>query len=103
MSVQRCQQETTSTEFLDWIEYLERDVNAFHREDYFLASIAREICQVREMFAKKPRNIKLESFLQKFVFKKEKIMKPLTKEETTERAKRKFLSWAGIGVKKKKR
>ena len=105
MSKQRCQQETSSTEFLDWMVYLEEDVNAFHREDYFLASIAREICQVREMFAKKPRNVKLEWFLQKFTSQKEKVVKPLTKEEATERAKRKWLGWAGIktGIKRKKR
>ena len=108
MSVQRCQQETTSTQFLDWIEYLEQDVNAFHREDYFLASIAREICQVREMFSKKPKHIKLEWFLQKFTLKKVKDEKPITREEAAIRSKRKWLPWAGIpmkgiGIKKGKR
>jgi len=100
MSIQRCQEEHSSTQFLDWMEYLEQDVNAFHREDYFLASIAREICQVREMFAKKPRQVKLEWFLQKFISKKDKVVKPLTKEEATERSKRKWLTWAGIKRKK---
>jgi len=101
MSVQRCQQETTSTEFLDWMEYLEQDVNGFHREDYFLANIAKEICQVREMFAKKPKSMKLEWFLQKFTSKKEKkAVKSLTKEEAAEKAKRPWLGWAGIKRKK---
>ncbi len=97
MSKQRVQQETTSTEFLDWVVYLEQDVNAFHREDSFLANIAREICQFREMFVKKPKVIKLEQFLQKFTSKKEKKdMKTLTKKETTERSKNRWLAWAGI-------
>ena len=103
MSIQRCQQETTSTQFLDWIEYLEQDVNAFHREDYFLASIAREVCQVREMFSKKPKHIKLEWFLQKFTLKKVKDEKPITREEAAERAKRKWLAWAHINTKGKDR
>ena len=98
MSIQRCQQETTSTQFLDWIEYLKRDVNAFHREDYFLAAIAREIRQFQEMFSKKPKHIKLEAFLQKFVFKK-KRKKDMTKEEAAEQSKRYWLSWAGINTK----
>ena len=104
MSVQRCQQETTSTEFLDWIEYLEQDVNAFHREDYFLANIAREICQIREMLSKKPKRVKLKSFLLKFTKeKKRKIIKSITEEEKKEKAermKRHFLAWAGIKRKK---
>lgn len=48
MSKQRCQFETSSSEFVDWMVYLEQDVNAFHREDYYWAQIALEI---RKVFA----------------------------------------------------
>lgn len=101
MSKQRCLQETTSTEFLDWMEYLKQDVNAFHREDYFLASIAMHI---RMAFAKDPGKVpKLEHFLLKFkekVRKKIKVMKEMTREEAAEKSKRYFLPWAGIKRKK---
>jgi len=97
MSKQRCQQETTSTEFLDWMEYLKLDVNAFHREDYFLASIARHI---RMAFSKDPKKVpRLEQFLLKFT--ERKIMKKdMTKKETMERMKSQFLGWVGIKRKK---
>lgn len=97
MSVQRCQQETTSTEFLDWIEYLQQDVNAFHREDYFLANVARYI---RMAFAKDPGKVpKLEHFLLRFTNKK--IQKPLSRKEKAIQMKNQFLAWAGIKGKKK--
>jgi len=102
MSVQRCQQETTSTGFLDMIEYLKLDVNAFHREDYFLANIARHI---RMAFAKDPAKVpKLEYFLLKFTAKRErrKVVKSAIKEkeEAAKRMKSQFLAWAGIKRKK---
>ncbi len=103
MSYQRCQQETTSTEFLDWMEYLKQDVNAFHREDYFLANIARYICV---SFAKDSKKVpKLERFLLRFTEKikiRKKIgeKKSMTKEEAAEKSKRHFLPWAGVNKKK---
>ena len=101
MSYQRCQEETTSTKFLDWMEYLKQDVNAFHREDYFLADIARHI---RLASAKDPKKIpRLEHFLLKF---KEGIKirkkKSMTKEEVVEKSKRQWLPWAGIKKKGRK-
>ena len=65
MSLQRCMMETTSSEFVDWKYYLERDVNAFHREDYYLARISM---QIADMFSKSPQ--KLKDFLIKFTSKK---------------------------------
>ena len=99
MSKQRCQQETTSTEFLDWVEYIEQDINAFHREDYFLAQIAQEI---RRTIVKEPEKVKIESFLQKFERKVVKIKKKLTKKEAAEKSKRRWLPWAGLSFKKDK-
>lgn len=73
MSKQRCQQETTSTQFLDWLAYLEWDVNSFHREDWFLAQIAKEI---RRTIAKEPdKEIKWNQFLIKFTHEKKKLKK----------------------------
>jgi len=86
MPLQRCQIETTSTEFLDWLEYLRQDVNVRRREDYFLANIAKEI---RMTIAKNPQNVKLEPFLLEF-----------TTERLTQRKRKntlgRWLVWAGI-------
>lgn len=84
MSVQRAQHEITSSEFLDWIVYLDEDINGFHRGDYFLAQIAQEI---RRSFVSEPDTVKLEPFLIKFETKKKEKKKKLTKEEATRRMK----------------
>ena len=82
MSVQRAQQEITSAEFIEWIAYLDEDINRFHRQDYYLAQIAAEI---RRSFVKNPVKIKISSFLMKFKGK-EKVEK-LSIKEKTKRAK----------------
>ena len=98
MSLQRCQIETTSTEFLDWIEYLEQDVNAFHREDWFLANIAREI---RRTILKNPnKSLGWEEFLLKFSDQKEMEEKGKDKEKAMAKLKGTLLAGAGIGKKK---
>ena len=86
MSLQRCQDETSSTEFLDWLEYLEQGVNVRRREDYYLAQIAREI---RRTVVKNPQNVALKSFLLEF-----EIEKPV-KEKRKSTLKR-WLAWAGL-------
>lgn len=92
MPLQRCQLETSSTEFLDWMAYLKQDVNTFHREDYFWANIAAEI---RRTIAKDPAKVNMKSFLLKFTGE-EKRKTFVTKEEVTEKSKRHWLSWLGI-------
>jgi hypothetical protein len=78
---------TTSTEFLQWQDYLEEEVNDFHREDYFLAAIALE---VRRSYVKDPTKYKIEDFLH--TFKKKQAPEPAKEEErrdlTTEDIKR---------------
>lgn len=63
MSLQRCQQETTSTEFVMWNQYLRRDLNVQGKTDYALAQIAAE---VRRVLHKDPRQVKAEDFLIRF-------------------------------------
>ena len=88
MSKQRCQQETTSTQFLDWLAYLEWDVNSFHREDWFLAQIAKE---VRRTILKDPnKDLKWSPFLIKFTSKKES--KKVDKMKAAMTMKRRILS-----------
>ena len=77
------------------MEYLEQDVNAFHREDWFLANIAREI---RRTIQKEPgKEPKWEGFLLKFTNRK---VKKMTKEEAAKKSKRRWLPWMGINRKK---
>ena len=97
--MQRCKAETTSSEFVVWMEYLKQDINAFHREDYFWANIARLIREFQMMFTKKPKRVDLEPFLLKFEPEKEKPSLP--PEKTLEQRKRRWLAWAGIGLGKK--
>lgn len=54
---------TTSSEFLEWCQYLDSKQNEFHREDYFFAQIAAE---VRRGLVKDPASIRVEDFLIKF-------------------------------------
>lgn len=63
MSVAECQMRVSSSEFVDWQTYIEQSLNDFHREDYFFAAL---ITEVRRIFAKDPRRIKLEQALIKF-------------------------------------
>jgi len=99
MPLTRCQRETSSTQFLEWMEYLEQDLNAFHREDYFLAQIAQEI---RRTVVKEPEEVKIETFLRKFEKKVVEVKRKLTREEAAEKSKRRWLPWAGLSFKKEK-
>jgi len=85
MSVQRAQFEITSTEFIDWITYLDdEEGNRIRKEDYYLANIAAE---VRRSYVKNPAKVKLESFLMKFKGKDVSKRPKMTRKERTKRAK----------------
>ena len=88
MSLQRCQNETTSNEFLEWAEYLRQDFNVERREDFFLANIAKEI---RMSNVKHPEKVKLSTYLLKF--KEVKVKTEKSKKKNTLGA---WLRWAGI-------
>lgn len=90
MSLQRCQEETSSTEFLDWLEYLRQDINVHRREDYYLANIAKEI---RRTITKDRQNIKLEPFLLEFE------TKTITEKKKRTNTLGNWLTWAGIKAK----
>lgn len=99
--LQRVQRETSSTEFVDWKVFLEMEVNNFHREDYYLAQIARVVA---EGFSKKRRTIK--EFLLKFTYvrnESESQDQPAVEyksvdeaQEYTKRSKASWFGWAGI-------
>lgn len=86
MSTQRAQSEITSSEFMDWIAFLDEDINTVKVEHHYLAQIAAEIRVCQQFFVKHPIKVKLESFFFKFIPKKKK--KKLTVEEKTKRDKK---------------
>jgi len=91
MSVQRTQSEITSTEFLDWIIYLDEKKFEESKLDHQLAAIQAEI---RRSWVKDPRRVKEDNFIIKFV---KKIKKKLTKEEATKRDK--AIMGSALGIK----
>jgi hypothetical protein len=92
MTIQRCQSEITSSEFMDWIAYLDNDVNVFHREDYYFAEL---IAEVRRSWVEDKKSVKLKDFLLKFKFKKE-VKKMVKNKMTKEEAARKAKSFFGV-------
>ncbi len=90
----------SSTEFLEWVAYLNEEVNEFHREDYFFASIAAEI---RRMYVAKPMSVRLSDFLITFKEKSEfKQPKKMSVEEKTKRSKAFWGTIVGLPKGKKK-
>lgn len=63
MSLQRCQRETTSTEFLSWQAYMRKEMNIPRREDFYFAQIAAEM---RRSVSKHPEAPRTEHFLLSF-------------------------------------
>jgi hypothetical protein len=64
--LQECQQGTTSTEFLEWVCFLEMEEYERHsKQDHYLAQIAAEIRQFREIFSRNPRTVSMKEFLLK--------------------------------------
>lgn len=74
---------------MDWIAYLEQDLNGYHREDYLAAKICAEIR--RSWVDQKSKNsVSEKEFMLEFKLKKE--VKKMTREEASRIAK------AGFGV-----
>lgn len=67
--VSTLQKSTSSSEFIEWMVYLEEEVNDFHRDSFYWAQIAAEI---RRANSRNPKSVKTEDFLLKFTKKKEK-------------------------------
>ncbi len=67
MSLDRVQEETSSSQFVEWKEFLrqkkESEFFTNAKEDYYWAQIAAEI---RRSFVKHPNKVRLSEFLLKF-------------------------------------
>lgn len=101
MSVQKCKRETTSSEFIKWIVYLdmmeEKKLTTITPDQYYLAQIAQVIAQT----VSSKKTIRLKQFLIPFALKKkEKRDKKLSAKEKLKRIK---ASWfAAVGLNRKK-
>jgi len=92
--------ETSSSQFVLWMEYLDWEINAFDKTCYYLAQIAAE---VRKPNMPKGKTIKLEDFIIKFTSKKAEE-KPLEDAQTrAHKMKQFFFGLTGLSRKKKKR
>ena len=65
----------TNGEFLKWCAFLEWDVNAFHREDHYLAQIAAEF---RRANVKDPRKVRITDLILSFKAKEKTVAKKIS-------------------------
>lgn len=94
MSLQRCQKETTASEFVEWHRFLRDEWQVPKREDYYLAQIAAE---VRRTIARTPGNVKSDDFLLKFKFpSKERVLTEAEKEQRMHASKARWLALVGV-------
>lgn len=75
------QQRVTSSEFVEWMEYLEQEVHDFHREDFYLAQIAME---VRRASLTSGAVVRLSDFLLTFKSRSAMTDDPKLREQTSE-------------------
>lgn len=92
MPVQQVKQMTSSSDFTNWMVYLEEEPNKFNALYFYLAQIAAE---VRRSFIKHPDKVKTNDFMIKFVDKKSSNVKKAKQSKST------WLRWLGIDRKKK--
>lgn len=97
LPLQQVMRETTSSEFIEWCEYLDlEETHGFHRTDYYLAQVAAEI---RRMNSKNPRKVKLLDFLLKFKRKEADKPKPGDADGRMQQSKQFWKALTGIGNK----
>ena len=70
LPVKECKKRLSSMDFVLQLEYLEQDLNGFHRNDYFLAQIAHMLAMAN---SKDPKAVKFDTFLMKFDKKKPEV------------------------------
>ena len=100
MPVDRCMDETTSTQFVMWIEYLNQEWNVPTKLDLYLAQIATEI---RRTILKDPRKPKVKDFILKFTDSNKKEQTSVSKVDAKTKMERSKAFWLGaLGIKRKK-
>lgn len=96
-SVVEAKRVISPTEFNMWWAYLEKEVNFFHREDYFFAKLMATMVQC---MTTKSSNVKIEDFLIKFTSAEEEMK--VQQKQQEEKAKKSKQFWLGkLGIKVK--
>lgn len=90
MSLDRVKAETSVSQFVLWMKYLDWEINAFDKECYYLAQIASE---VRRSYVKDPRTVKIKDFVMEFESQEERNAKRSTHMD---RAKKFFFGITGL-------
>jgi len=94
LPVARVKQETTATQFLEWVVYLkevkEQKLLTHEKLDYYLAMIA---CEVRRTLVKDPTKLKVKDFLLDFNQKSEDTR---TYEERLSNTKKFWFAFTGM-------
>lgn len=99
MSVQQCQRETTSTEFLEWQDFFAAELKWPDREHYYLAQIAAE---VHRTIAKNPKSVNLEKFMISFRTPEDETVRELSEDEKEVYLANSKAAWLGMtGITKK--
>ena len=95
MPVQAAMESMTSTEFLDWVWFLEwRDTEEFNRTDFYLAQIA---AQIEKGQVKSPGRVTTKNKLLKFV--REDKHHPESVEHRVQNSKNYWMGLCGAGNK----
>ena len=100
MSLDRIKMETSASQFILWMEYLDWEINAFDKTCYYLAQIAAEI---RRPNVKKGVIVKVQDFIIKFTHKSPVESTPMDAQTRANRAKQFFFGLTGLTGKQKKR
>lgn len=100
MSLDRVKMETSASQFVLWMEYLDWEANAFDKTCYYLAQIAAE---VRRPNVRKGTIVKIEDFIMKFTHKKLDEPTPMDIQTRADKVKRFFFGLTGMTGKTKKR
>jgi len=79
LPVQLVKKQTTSSEFVNWVQYLNEEPNRFNPLYFYLAQIAAE---VRRTIVKKPEKVKVEDFVIKFISKEDQRKANLNKSKS---------------------
>jgi hypothetical protein len=100
MSVRRAQWEIASSEFVEWIAYLQMEKDIFEKIDFYGAQIAATLSNIYQMIAsifskekRRLKTIKIEDCLLSTNVKEVKPKKKMTKKERLVAAKS---FWAGL-------
>lgn len=99
MALQEVMEKTTSSEFIEWMAYLDLEMHQTKKEDYYLAQVAAE---VRRSFVKSPQSVHVKDFILSFTQTKKSVPVGEQSPEVEDSLQRSKDFWHSVlGIKKK--